>query len=91
MDFLSFVTRMVLEQGLQPALLGAMVGTVLALAGGRFLEMVLFGVRPNDPLVLSCVVLIVLSVAVVATLVPKPVLERELNDLIAEGSEVTPP
>jgi hypothetical protein len=52
------------------ALLGGAAGLLGAVALGRLLRGVLYGVPPFDPLVLSVVPLVVLAVAAAATLGP---------------------
>ena len=50
--------------------IGAAAGTAAALASTRFLESLLFGVKPADPLTLGVVVLLLLGVAAAACTVP---------------------
>lgn len=64
------VSRMVLRQGLRPTGAGVIVGLALAVYGGGLMEALLYDVRPNDPLVLSGVVVLVLLVATSATVIP---------------------
>ena len=64
------VTKMVLQQGLRPTIAGVILGVVIARYGGRVMEDLLFGVEPNDPLVLAGVSVLVLLVATAATLIP---------------------
>lgn len=64
------ITRMVVGDGLRPALAGLAVGLVVALVGGRLLESVLYGVAPRDPVVLAVVPLILMSAATLAALLP---------------------
>jgi predicted permease len=64
------VRRMVLADGLRLTSLGVAVGAVAALAVTRVLTSFLFGVLPNDPVVLAFVPLILVRVALVATWVP---------------------
>jgi predicted permease len=59
-----------LRQGLLLAILGCFVGCLLALASGRLIRSLLWGVQPNDPLVFSAVAVILLLVAVLASLFP---------------------
>ncbi|MCH2471494.1 MAG: hypothetical protein MK486_16005 [Gemmatimonadetes bacterium] len=46
------------------------LGVVVARYGGRVMEDLLFGVEPNDPVVLAGVSVLVLLVATAATLIP---------------------
>jgi putative ABC transport system permease protein len=64
------VLKMVLRQGLSLVLVGLAGGTVGALCLVRLMKEVLYGVSPTDPLTFLIVVLILLSVAVVACLMP---------------------
>lgn len=61
------VSRLVVRQGLGVAALGVGLGTVLALAGGRALASLLYGVRPADPLVLALSAAVLLAAAALAT------------------------
>ena len=47
------IVRLVVGQGMRPALIGLAVGLGLALLGGRVMETVLFGVQPRDPVILG--------------------------------------
>ncbi len=49
---------------------GTVIGLVLALAAGRFLEQILYGVQATDPLTLCIVFLLLLAIASLACLVP---------------------
>src|SRR5215472_2393799 len=62
--------RLVVGQGLKLALMGAVIGTVGALALTRFLSSLLYGVKPNDPSTLLAVMLILIAVALIASYVP---------------------
>ncbi len=64
------VRRMVVMEGLRPALAGLVLGIGGALLAGRVLDGLLFQVQPGDPSVLGAVALILLAVATVATIVP---------------------
>jgi hypothetical protein len=60
----------VMRQGLAVAAAGIGIGLGAALAVGRFLEALLFGVTPHDPLVLGMVAALLLPVVAVACYVP---------------------
>ena len=60
----------VMRQGLTVAAAGIGIGLVAALAVGRFLEALLFGVTPQDPLVLGMVAALLLPVVALACYVP---------------------
>jgi ABC-type antimicrobial peptide transport system permease subunit len=57
-------------EGLKPALLGVALGLVSALALGRLMTALVFGVSPHDVATLSSVSVILTMCAVTATLVP---------------------
>ncbi|HEX5830597.1 MAG TPA: ABC transporter permease [Gemmatimonadaceae bacterium] len=64
------VGRMFVWRSLRLGVIGAVLGLGAALAATRLLEALLFGVSPSDPLVLASVPLVLLAVAVVASLAP---------------------
>jgi ABC-type antimicrobial peptide transport system permease subunit len=62
--------RMVLTQAARLAVPGTILGLMLALALGRVVQSLLYGVNPADPLILISVALLVLAVALLASYVP---------------------
>jgi putative ABC transport system permease protein len=66
----SDVLRMVLLEGLKPALLGIVLGAAGALLAAGLLEKLVFGVKASDPLTLAVVAVSLLLVAVAASLLP---------------------
>ena len=64
------VVTLVLREGLRTSLLGLAIGTAGALALTRLLRSLLVQVGPGDPLTLVGVALLLLAVAVAASLVP---------------------
>jgi predicted permease len=64
------VLRLVLRQGLQVTLAAVLLGAAGALAAGRAIASLLYGVSPRDPLVLTAVALTLTLVAVVASYLP---------------------
>jgi putative ABC transport system permease protein len=64
------VVRMVLIEGLKPAILGVVVGVVGALFAARLLDTLVFGVKASDPLTLAVVAAALLVVAAAASLLP---------------------
>jgi predicted permease len=62
--------RLMLVDGLVPALFGLGLGLVLSVAATRILQSMLFGTKPLDPVVLSGVIGTLLAVAVLACLAP---------------------
>ena len=62
--------RMVLVQSARLAVPGTILGVLLALSLGRVMRNLVYGVNPADPVILSTVVLLVLTVALIASFVP---------------------
>lgn len=66
----SDVLRLVLGQGMIPALIGMGIGIVAALGVTRLLSSLLYGVKPTDPLTFVSVLLILAGVASLAAYFP---------------------
>jgi putative ABC transport system permease protein len=66
----SRVLKMVVADGLKPILLGVGIGFAAALALGRVVSSLLYGVRSTDPLTFAMVALLLVSVGLLATAVP---------------------
>lgn len=66
----SRVLRLMLSDGMRPAIIGLVVGTVAGAASARLMNDVLFNVKPLDPSVFAAVVLVVFAVAAIGCLVP---------------------
>ena len=66
----SDVLKMVVTDGLKPILLGVAIGLAAALALGRVVSSLIYGVRPTDPLTFSTVAVLLVAVGVLATVVP---------------------
>jgi ABC-type antimicrobial peptide transport system permease subunit len=64
------VVRQVLGEGLRTVFVGVAVGVVLALAAGRLIAAMLYGIAPRNPAVLAMVSAALLGAAAVAALVP---------------------
>ena len=64
------VLWLVLRQGLVLAGIGLLLGVGGAIAVGRYIEALLFGVSPTDPATITMVVLLILATAIVACLLP---------------------
>lgn len=62
--------RMVLRQGMTPALAGLAAGVGAAALGGRLVRNLLFGVSPADPVTLVAVAVVVGAVALAACYLP---------------------
>lgn len=58
------------RRGLRLAITGTVVGVGLSVLAGRAVESILFGGAPFDPLTYGSVTVLILGVAVVASLVP---------------------
>jgi len=66
----SDVLRLVVLEGMQPALLGIAVGAVAAIAASVGLERLVYGVSASDPLTLVAVAVTLALVALAASVVP---------------------
>jgi predicted permease len=66
----SDVVRMVVIEGMTPALIGIAAGVVAALAAGRLLEKLVFGVSARDPLTFAGVASALCLVALAASVIP---------------------
>ena len=66
----SAVARQIVRQGGVVAAAGVVVGLAAALAGGRLIESLLYGVTPRDPGVFGTTAIGLLAVALVACWIP---------------------
>ena len=64
------IRREMVRRGLRLAMAGTAVGVLLSVLAGQALESILFRVPPLDPLTYVTVTLLILGIAVVASLVP---------------------
>jgi predicted permease len=64
------VLRLVIVEGMSPALAGVAAGTIAALASAKIMETLVFGVSASDPLTLAAVGATLTLVALMASLVP---------------------
>jgi len=64
------VLRMVVFEAMKPTLLGVAIGTAGALALGRVLSNLIYGVRPTDPITFLAVAALLVAVAFVASIAP---------------------
>lgn len=64
------VVRLIVVQGIRPALLGMAIGLAAALALGRTLSSLVFGVTAADPWTLAAVAALLSAVALAACLLP---------------------
>jgi ABC-type antimicrobial peptide transport system permease subunit len=64
------VLRMVMREGLVPVVTGIAIGIPAALAGGRLITSLLFGLTSTDPLTICGATVLLLGVAVLAGYLP---------------------
>jgi predicted permease len=64
------VARMVLGESLLVVAIGITLGLAGALAAGRFVETILFGLQPNDALTMAFAALLIATVTIAAAYVP---------------------
>ena len=64
------VLGLVMRQGLQVTLIAVALGAAGALAAGRAIASLLYGVSPHDPIVLAAVALVLMGVAGLASYLP---------------------
>ena len=67
---LADVLRLVVFEGMKPALLGVAIGIVAALAMGRLVASMMFQVKPSDPVTFLAVVILLGFIALIACLIP---------------------
>jgi len=67
---LADIVGLVVAQGMRVVVGGALLGTLLALAAGRLVASLLYGVAPSDPWSLGTVVMILILVAAAASSIP---------------------
>lgn len=64
------VLRLVIVEAMSPTLVGIAVGAIVALASGRVMKTLVFGVSASDPVTFACVAATLTLVALMASLVP---------------------
>lgn len=64
------ILRLVVGQGMRLAIVGLVLGTLIALAATRVLSSLLFGVSAHDPLIFGGVSLILATAAILACYIP---------------------
>ncbi len=64
------VFRVLVQRGFRPVLIGLAVGVIGAVASAQLIRSVLFGVRPNDPVVMLSVVALLALAAFSASVLP---------------------
>jgi predicted permease len=67
---LADVLRKVVLEGMKPTLIGVIVGAAGALALGRFLSSLIYGVKPADPMTFLAVAVLLAGVALLASIIP---------------------
>ena len=86
------VRRRVLVEGLRPALVGAILGMLLAYPATHLLIEMLFGVSERDPLVLGGSMAVLMLIAGLASYVPaRSGIERGSGDRPSRGVTYTMP
>jgi putative ABC transport system permease protein len=61
---------MMLWQGMSPVMTGFALGLASAVLSGRLLGSELFGISPHDPMTISAVTILLMTVAFLACLIP---------------------
>jgi putative ABC transport system permease protein len=64
------VVRLMLWQGLRPAIAGVAIGLAVALGAGRVMQGLLYEVRPHDPLTLVGVTAVLIAIVLIACAIP---------------------
>jgi hypothetical protein len=67
---LASVRRLVIAQGLRPAVIGLAAGLGAAAVLTRFMRFVLYGLSPLDPLTLVAAPMLLMAIAIIALLIP---------------------
>ncbi len=76
------ILQLVMGSGLRLIILGALVGLISALAVSRILSSLLFSIGPHDPVTFVFVTLLLVFVALVATVIPARAATR-VNPIVA--------
>lgn len=64
------IAKQVVAGGVRTVLVGVLAGTALAIAGGRLIASLLYGIRPGDARVLMVVAATIVVIAIAAALIP---------------------
>jgi hypothetical protein len=64
------IVKLVIGSAVRVVIFGTLIGAALALAGGRLIASLLYGVAPSDPAVLTLVLLVLLAVGIIAAAIP---------------------
>jgi ABC-type antimicrobial peptide transport system permease subunit len=66
----SALRRMVLKQAMIPVIAGLALGTITALMAGRLVRSMLYDVSPNDPAIITAVILLLAGVGLAGAWAP---------------------
>jgi putative ABC transport system permease protein len=61
---------MVVFEGMRPTLVGVLIGAAGALALGRVLSGLIYGVKPTDPITFLAVAILLSVIALLASIIP---------------------
>lgn len=64
------ILRLIITEGMKPALVGVAIGLAGALALGRVLASLIYGISPTDPLTFTAVAALLCAVALLASVIP---------------------
>jgi predicted permease len=64
------VLKLILRQGMTPAIIGVLIGVGIGYALTRLMSSLLFGVKANDPVTFASVAIVLTAVALFAALIP---------------------
>ncbi len=64
------IVRLIVQQGMTPALIGVFAGLAIAFGLTRLLASLLFGVQASDPLTFGAVALVLTAIALLSTYIP---------------------
>jgi ABC-type antimicrobial peptide transport system permease subunit len=67
---MSDLIRLVVREGMMLGVIGVVIGAAVAFGAGRWIEPLLFGESPHDPLIFGAVAGVLLSVTMVASFIP---------------------
>jgi putative ABC transport system permease protein len=64
------ILRLIVTEGMKPALIGVAIGLAGALGLGRVLASLIYGISPTDPLTFTAVAALLCAVALLASIIP---------------------
>lgn len=62
--------RLILKQGMTPAIFGIVAGLAIAFGVTRLLSSLLYGVKPTDPATFAVVAVVLIAIALISTYIP---------------------